>query len=438
MRTDAGVAAALTSHTTDSAPGVIPRGLGRAYGDAATLQGGTVVDATGLRSLGPIEVRGTTATIDAGGGVSLGEILRTTVPLGWIPPLLPGTRHVTIGGAIAADVHGKNHHLDGGFGATVRWFRLLTADGESVHVDRQTDRELFESTIGGMGLTGVVTAAQIELAPLAAPYIAVEYRQAPNLDGVMEQLAASDQSHRFSVAWIDLATPGRQARGIVQRGDIASPRFVEVHRGRWMPHGRAGMPSLPAPPLPGRGLVRPTVIQAFNSLYWMQPRRSPALSTLGSFFHPLDAISDWPRLYGRSGLLQYQFVVPDGAEETLRRLVERFAHGPVTPALAVLKRLGPTGEGMLSFPIAGWTLAVDLPAHTPTVYSILDEMDEAVAAAGGRVYLAKDARMRPEFLPQMYPRLDEWRAVKDRIDPEHRFRSDLAERLGLVRPRGRR
>ena len=159
--------------------------------------------------------------------------------------------------------------------------------------------------------------------------------------------------------------------------------------------------------------------------------------SLASFFHPLDRLSGWPRLYGASGLLQYQCVVPDGQERTLAALVEAFTHGPVTPPLAVLKRLGPQGEGMLSFPLQGWTLAVDLPAHDAEAYLMLDRMDQVVARAGGRVYLAKDARLRPDVLSAMYPRLAEWREAKARVDPESRFRSDLAERIGLVSPRSR-
>jgi len=411
---------------------LIARGLGRAYGDAATLDGGIVLDATRLHALGPVNAQTMRATIDAGGGVSLGEIVAATAPLGWVPPILPGTRHVTAGGAIAADVHGKNHHRDGSFGRYVRSFQLLTADGDILQVSRSDDRALFEATLGGMGLTGVITSARIELLPLPAPYLLVESQQTSDLDSAMEQLAEGDRTYPYSVAWLDLATPGQRARGIVQHGCLASARAVEAHG---KPHALRRRPALPVPPLPGRGLVRPTVIQGFNSLYWMLPRSSPALVSLDKYFHPLDALSQWPRLYGKAGFHQYQFVVPTGAEPTVRQVVERFAAGPVTPSLAVLKRMGPADEGMLSFPLEGWTLAVDLPAYAHDLGPLLDEFDELVAAAGGRVYLAKDARLRPELLPAMYPRLDEWREQKERIDPEHRFRSDLAERLRLVRPR---
>lgn len=393
-----------------------------------------MVDATSLRAIGPVHVSGDRATIDVGAGVSLGDLAARVAALGWLPPVLPGTRHVTVGGAIAADVHGKNHQRDGGFGGTVRSFSLVTAEGAMRPVTREDERALFEATVGGMGLTGVIASARLELEPLPSGAVRVESRRTRDLDATMASLLEGDERHRYSVAWLDLSSPGRHARGVVQHGDIASPlELSEGHRAPRYAPGRA----LPVPPLPGRGLVRSPVVRSFNLAYWLRPRRGPTLVPLGSFFHPLDRLGGWPRLYGASGLLQYQCVVPDGRERTLAALVEAFTHSPVTPALAVLKRLGPQGEGMLSFPLQGWTLAVDLPAHDAEVYLMLDRMDQVVAEAGGRVYLAKDARLRPDVLGAMYPRLAEWRDVKARVDPEARFRSDLAERIGLVPPRSR-
>ena len=419
---------------TGAASGTVARGLGRSYGDAAQLEGGTVVDATSLRAIGPVHVADDRATIDVGAGVSLGDLARRVAALGWLPPVLPGTRHVTVGGAIAADVHGKNHQHDGGFGATVRSFSLVTADGTMVPVTREDDRALFEATVGGMGLTGVIASARLELEALPSGVVQVESTRTRDLDATMAALAEGDQRHRYSVAWLDLSSPRRRARGVVQHGDITAPFGLDEGQ----PTPRYAPPSaLPAPPVPGRGLVRAPIVRSFNLAYWLRPRRGAALVSLASFFHPLDRLSGWPRLYGASGLLQYQCVVPDGQERTLAALVEAFTHGPVTPPLAVLKRLGPQGEGMLSFPLQGWTLAVDLPAHDAEAYLMLDRMDQVVARAGGRVYLAKDARLRPDVLSAMYPRLAEWREAKARVDPESRFRSDLAERIGLVSPRSR-
>lgn len=337
-----------------------------------------------------------------------------------------------MGGAIAADIHGKNHQRDGGFGRTVQSFSLVSADGAQHPVTRESDRALFEATIGGMGLTGVITSARLELEPLPSGVVEVTTQRTPNLDAAMRALAEGDRSHRYSVAWLDLSTPGRRARGIVQHGNLAAPLgLTEDQRRPAYEPKRA----LPMPPLPGRGIVRDPVIKAFNLAYWRRRRQETSMAPLARFLHPLDGAATWPRLYGTGGFLQYQCVVPDGQERTLAALVDAFTKAPATPTLAVLKRLGPEGEGMLSFPLAGWTLAVDLPAHDAEVYLMLDRMDEVVAAAGGRVYLAKDARLRPDVLPAMYPRLREWAEVKQRIDPEGRVRSDLAERLGLVPPR---
>jgi len=422
-----------TLAASEGARGLIARGLGRAYGDAAQLEDGAILDATALNAIGPVHVAGDRATVDVGGGTSLGDLARRVAAQGWLPPVLPGTRHVTVGGAIAADVHGKNHQHDGGFGRTVRSFSLLTMDGGLVPVNREGDRPLFEATLGGMGLTGVIASARLELEPLPSGVVRVETSRTRDLATTMQQLSEGDRTHRYSVAWLDLSSARRRARGIVQLGDLATP--LELDEGDRAPR-YAPRWALPTPPLPGRGVVRSPIVKSFNLAYWRRPMRHNRLMPLASFFHPLDQLAGWPRLYGSSGLLQYQCVIPDGHERALEALVEAFTKAPVTPSLAVLKRLGPQGEGMLSFPVQGWTLAVDLPAHDAEVYLMLDQMDQVVAEAGGRVYLAKDARLRPDVLRAMYPRIGEWSTVKARVDPEGRFRSDLSERLGLT-PRTR-
>lgn len=285
-----------------------------------------------------------------------------------------------------------------------------------------------------MGLTGVVTSARLELEPLPSGMVAVEATRTRDLEAAMARLAEGDERHRYSVAWLDLSSPRRRARGVVQLGDIAPP--LELDEAQRAP-SYAPRRALPTPSLPGRGLVHTPIVRAFNLAYWLRPRPRTRLVPVASFFHPLDRLSGWPRLYGTSGFLQYQCVIPEGQERTLAALVEAFTHSAVTPTLAVLQRLGPQGEGMLSFPLRGWTLAVDLPAHDAEVYLMLDRMDQVVAAAGGRVYLAKDVRLRPDVLSAMYPRRAEWSEIKARVDPESRFRSDLAERLGLVPARPR-
>lgn len=425
--------AALLRADRPPARGVIARGLGRSYGDAAQVEHGRVLDTSGLRAIGPVDTAA--GTIDVGAGVSLGDLMRRLVPQGWMVPVLPGTRHVTVGGAIAADIHGKNHHVAGSFGGHVESFALAIADGTERVVTREADRALFEATVGGLGLTGVITSARLRLVPAPSGFVRVQNERKRSLAEVIDRLAEVDREAPYSVAWLDLASSRRRGRGVVQSAEIAQRDWLSMKRREATPEYRPRT-RLVAPPLPGSGLVRPGVIRAFNEVYWRCPRRAERLQPLAAFFHPLDAVAGWNRLYGQGGFVQYQVVIPHGAETLLEAIVQRFAEGPVTPALAVLKRMGQPGEGLLSFPLPGWTLAVDLPATDARVFLLLDEMDEAVAMAGGRVYLAKDARMRPEALAQMYRRLEEWRAIKRAVDPGNRFRSDLAVRLGLVEAPG--
>ncbi len=415
--------------------GLIARGLGRSYGDAAQIEGGRVLDARALAAVGPVDADA--GTVDVGAGVSLGDLMSRLAPQGWMLPVLPGTRHVTVGGAIAADIHGKNHHVDGGFGRTLETVALVLPDGTPrvLRADAAPqDQALLDATVGGMGLTGVVTAARLRLERLPSTYARVRTERARDLGALMARMAEGDREARYAVAWVDLSSPRRRGRGVLQFADLAAPEDVP-ERARRRPPQFGAAPRRPLPPLPGRGVMRGGAVRAFNLAYYRLQRTGERVRPLAPFLHPLDAAEGVNRLYGRAGLLQYQFVVPLGQEGALRAVAERFAQGSVTPTLAVLKRLGPQGDGMLSFPLPGWTLAVDLPAEDARVFLLLDEMDQVVARASGRVYLAKDARLGPEMLAAMYPRLEEWRDVKRAVDPDSRVRSDLAERLGLVPPR---
>jgi len=415
--------------------GVIARGLGRAYGDAAQNGGGLVIDGTALDAIGAVDTE--RATITVGGGASLGVVLREVLRAGWCLPVLPGTRHVTVGGAIAADVHGKNHHRQGAFGRHVEALTLVTPDGASRVVTRDSDAPLFDATTGGMGLTGLITSATLRLFPVETRYVRVQHRRTPDLDATMLALMEADGRHAYSVAWLDLTR--RDRRGVVSVADHLrlgdTPPDLRA-TAREAPTNRARR-TLTVPPLVPVNLVTRPAVRLFNEAWFRRTSPTATVVPFEDYVAPLDALGAWPRLYGRRGLLQYQCVVPDGQERVLAALVEAFTRGPATPALAVLKRLGPQGKGMLSFPMQGWTLAVDLPAHDAEVYLVLDRMDQVVAEAGGRVYLAKDARLRPDVVGAMYPRLAEWRDVKARVDPEVRFRSDLAERIGLVAARSR-
>ncbi|MEX2253256.1 MAG: FAD-binding oxidoreductase [Thermoleophilaceae bacterium] len=415
--------------------GVIARGLGRSYGDAAQNAGGQVLDLTQLASLREFDVGRGRVEVDA--GLSLDALIRHALPAGWFIPVSPGTRQVTVGGAIAADIHGKNHHRDGGFCEHVESFELLTATGQTMTVTPGDSPALFGATAGGMGMTGMILAATLRLTPVETALMRVDTERAADLDDVMARMEAGDDGYRYSVAWIDcLARGGRLGRSVLTRGEHAARDELPADAAaNGAAPALAEGPALTAPPWAPAALLSLTTIRLFNDLWF---HRAPAeergrLQGISSFFHPLDGIRGWNRLYGARGLLQYQFVVPFGEEEVVREVLERVSSAGRASFLAVIKRFG-GGRGGLSFPIPGWTLALDLPAGDGELVALLDGLDGLVAGAGGRVYLAKDSRLRPELLEAMYPDLPAWREECARVDPEGRLRSDLSRRLGLRAP----
>jgi decaprenylphospho-beta-D-ribofuranose 2-oxidase len=404
--------------------GVIARGLGRSYGDVAQNAGGLVLDMTGCDEIHAFDRRQGIVTVAA--GCSLERLLQVCLPAGWFLPVTPGTRFVTVGGAIACDVHGKNHHRDGALGQHVVSLTLLTPDGELRGLDPVGTPENFAATVGGLGLTGIMIDATLKLLPVETTMMQVDVERAADLDEALGRLAATDHLHRYSVAWIDCLDRGR---AVLLRGDHAALDDV--------PATRRSMEALPAsririPEWAGRLSLPRTraALAAFNELYFRRSRTGHGLlRPLGPFFYPLDALRDWNRLYGRGGFLQYQFVVPFGREDVLHSVMG-LAVGARPPLLAVLKRFG-DGGGPLSFPLRGWTVALDIPLPAPKLGPALDAADDLVAEAGGRVYLAKDSRLRRDHVAAMYPRLDEWRETQERLDPSGRMQCDLARRLAL-------
>ncbi|HXA54266.1 MAG TPA: FAD-binding protein [Solirubrobacteraceae bacterium] len=487
-----------------AAGGTIARGAGRSYGDAAQNGGGTVIDATALAGAiklldNRVEAPGGPAgeelpRADAadsgrrapatrvsrlracvGAGVSFAPLLTWLAARGLTLPVVPGTRHLTVGGAIAADVHGKSHPCDGSFARHVESIVLCTpADGPRT-VSRDCDPELFHATLGGMGLTGVVIAATLRLAPLRNPRALADIDRLDTLEQALA-LMSGTQHHRYAIAWLDLLAPGRAfGRGVLTRSEEAPAREdggggvgVASHRStarvaadtrvrpgaqwtacarppvlaRAAAHMRASdrghqpfalRPMLTVPPgFPG-GVLRPAAVRAFNALHWhAAPRRARGRTlSMSAQLFPLDALGQWSRLYGPAGMVQYQFALPRGREEALLRVVHLLRVRRAPMYLAALKRFGPAGAGTLSFPLEGLTLAIDLPAGAPGLARALDDADELVAGAGGRVYLAKDSRLRPATLAAMYPQLERFRELRGRVDPDGVLRSDLGRRLGL-------
>lgn len=416
--------------------GVIARGLGRSYGDSAQNAGGSVVDTGGLSEI-DLDVETGIARVDA--GASLDALMREAIPLGWFVPVTPGTRFVTAGGALAADIHGKNHHVDGSFANHVDSFTLVDASSsgggepEARTVSLQTDPDLFWATAGGMGLTGIVTEMTFHLIPIETAVMLVDTDRVADLDALMALMVEGDQRYRYSVAWVDcLARGAHLGRSVLSRGDHA-PREALADSRRSDPLAFDPRIRIPAPPWAPNGLLNKLSIRAFNELWFRKAPRHEvgALESITSFFHPLDMIDGWNRLYGSRGFLQYQYVVPDDAHEAVRTTLERLVEAQCASFLAVLKRFGPGNPGPLSFPIPGWTLGLDIPAGLSGLDALLDDLDQLVADVGGRVYLAKDSRLRPDLLAKMYPDLDTFAAVRDRVDPHRVLQSDLARRLGI-------
>ena len=411
-------------------PSFVSYGLGRSYGDAPLNSQGGVICHTRLNRFLAFDAQA--GVLECEAGVSLAEILQYFLPRGFFLPVTPGTKFVTVGGAIAADVHGKNHHQDGTFGNFVLGFKLLTPNGETLSCSPNDNFEVFWATHGGMGLTGVILSARIKLRPVESAWVLVDYQKATNLEDALGRMTESDIRYQYSVAWIDcLATGRHMGRAVLMRGNhapanelpasIRDPLAEPPHR-RWtLP---CDFPSL---------ALNSLTVRAFNAFYYRVHRNAARqLVDLEKFFYPLDAIHHWNRLYGRRGFVQYQVALPlEGGVEGLKEVLTRLARSRRASFLAVLKRFGKPNPGLLSFPIQGYTLALDLPVASGLI-PLLHELDRVVLNYGGRIYLAKDAVMTSHSFAAMYPKLEQFRAIKSRLDPRGLLSSSMARRLAIV------
>ncbi|HYD31891.1 MAG TPA: FAD-binding oxidoreductase [Azospirillaceae bacterium] len=406
----------------EAASSLIAFGGGRSYGDEALNSGGATVLTRRLNRL--LDFLPDDGLLVCEPGVTFADLMAAFLPRGFLAPVSPGTAFATLGGAVANDVHGKNHDRVGGFGDHVAWIDLALPSGHVVRTSPEEEPELFAATIGGLGLTGVIVGLAFRLTRVPSSRVAVRERRMPDIDAFMTALAEARQRATYSVGWIDALAEGpRLGRGILQTAEFVSGDPVPLKPGRTV--------RLPMD-LPAAALTRYS-IGLFNALYY---RRVPAAGRervvpISKFLYPLDALLDWNRMYGRRGFHQFQCVIPDAqAADGIPALLRLIAGAGAASFLAVLKTLGGTGRGHLSFPMKGFTLALDFPVRAGTA-DLLARLERVTLDHGGRVYLAKDAYLSPEGFRQMYPQIDRFRAVLERIDPDRRVMSDLARRLGI-------
>ena len=412
--------------------GVIARGLGRSYGDNAQNGGGLVIDMTPLNTIHSINADTKLADLDA--GVNLDQLMKAALPFGLWVPVLPGTRQVTIGGAIACDIHGKNHHSAGSFGNHVRSMDLLTADGQIRHLTPAgEDSELFWATVGGNGLTGIILRATIEMTPTETAYFINDGDNTTSLDETIAfHSDGSEANYTYSSAWFDaISPPPKLGRAAITRGRLALRDEL--------PKKLANNPLkfdapqlMTVPDIFPNGLMNKFTLSTIGELYYLRGGHYRGkIQNLTQFYHPLDLLGEWNRGYGPAGFAQYQFLVPPSAVEEFKQIIRDIQASGHYSALNVFKLFGPGNQAPLSFPIPGWNVCLDFPIK-PGLNKFLNELDRRVLEFGGRVYTAKDSRVSADTFHAMYPRIDEWIAVRRKVDPLRVFASDMARRLELL------
>jgi len=409
---------------------LIARGLGRSYGDSAQLDKKNVVS---LKKFNTFELDRENNLITAQAGVTFDELLKYIVPRGFFLPVSPGTRFVTVGGAIASDVHGKNHHVDGSFGNNIKSIILIDGNGNLHNLKpdssiNKDDEKKFWSTVGGMGLTGIILEATFSLIPISSSYIEVDTKRFSNIDELMAEMIECDKKFRYSVAWVD--SLHKEFRGVLTCGDhLDAKKLKDDFPNKPLTFNIE--PLAEAPNFFPGGLLNRFSVKAFNEAWF---RKSPKLrkgelQNFGEFFYPLDGIKNWNRIYGSKGFIQYQFVVPENASYLIKRILETLRSISVTSFLTVLKRFGNANPSYLSFPIPGWTLAIDMPADIAYLNRELDKLDEIIVDAGGRIYLSKDSRQSSQIFKKSYPKIEDWLKIKKELDPDNIFMSDSFKRL---------
>ena len=407
---------------------IIARGLGRSYADQSTNTGHRVLRLEKMNHF--LSFDDTTGVLECEAGVTLDEIIDTLTPRGWFPMITPGTKYITIGGAIANDIHGKAHHVDGSFVNCVLDFTIMLADNRIMKVSRDENADLFWANFGGLGLLGVILTARIQLRKVETTYFVQKAVAAKNLDDMLKAIDASDKDYTSSVAWIDsLAKGKRLGRGVLTMGNHAKLGDLPSSlRSNPLKLGKKAKLSVPFY-LPAFTLNTLTVSILNFALNIMQ-KSAPSISHYDKFFYPLDMINNWNRGYGKRGFIQYQFVIPlKNGNDNIRKILEEITQSGCVPFLNVLKKFG-KGLGLLSFPFEGYTFAIDFPV-TARLKAFTRKLDGMILEMGGRIYLGKDAYLDEDMFKAMYPEFREWLETKKKYDPHNVFSSDLSRRIGL-------
>jgi decaprenylphospho-beta-D-ribofuranose 2-oxidase len=426
------IAKAVTQAADGATRGVIARGLGRSYGDNAQNGGGLVIDMTPLDKIHSID--GETRIVEVDAGVSLDTLMKAALPFGLWVPVLPGTRQVTVGGAIACDIHGKNHHSEGSFGNHVRSIDLLTADGEIRQLAPDgPDTELFWATIGGNGLTGIILRATIEMTPTETAYFVADGDVTTSLEETIALHSdGSEDNYTYSSAWFDaISAPPKLGRAALSRGSLATLDQLPTKLARH-PLKFDAPQLLTLPDIFPNGLANKYTFGPIGELWYRKSGTYRGkIQNLTQFYHPLDMFGEWNRAYGPAGFLQYQFVVPTAAVDEFKSIIGDIQRSGHYSFLNVFKLFGKGNQAPLSFPIPGWNVCVDFPIKSGLA-EFVTELDRRVLQFGGRLYTAKDSRTTADTFHAMYPRIDEWIAVRRNVDPHGVFASDMARRLELL------
>jgi FAD/FMN-containing dehydrogenase len=401
--------------------GVLATGLQRSYGDSTLNSGGMSLSTRALKEC-VIDIE--TGIVIAGAGLSIRELEVQALENKFFPPVVPGTGFVTLGGALAADIHSKSHHVTGSFSAAVRRIELLYSDGSIKNLFPQgPTSNHFWATVGGLGLTGIILRIELQLISVVNDLVNVNEVRCRDLDLLMNEIKDANKEFAHTVAWIDLSHDYR-GRGLVSKANYSDE---STSKSKKINLDREGTKF---PSIGGKNLINSQTVRIFNEAWFRKPVARGTLP-LTKYMHPLDGVGDWNRIYGVEGFLQYQFVIPNGSEELLPRILEELKKRGIASFLGVLKYFGVGNSAIMSFPLGGWTLAMDFPIGIEGLEALLNKFDDWVLGAGGRVYLIKDSRLRPEYVPLMYPKHKEWQEVRNEMDPLRLWCSDQSRRLEL-------